>query len=160
MHSLMMVCTALFSAVIYPLVAWSYAALAGHNAITFGIALAILVGAKLLSAMTDYMSDALAWQIFGRRAFVKKATIWLQVNRFPMRKDEDSTFPSYLMDIKEGFGYADSLKSKAEVITHGLLYAEALLPRSKARRVWGAWNAAMDIYSPKTSRRSGESITA
>lgn len=139
----------LLSAVLYPLVALGYTALTGYDTKTFSIALAILVGAKLLSALIDYLSDVLTWRAFGKRAFVEGATKWLHANKFPVRKDEDSTFPGYLIDIQEGFGYSDSLKSRAEVLAHGLLYAETLLPRSKARRVWGAWNAALDSYSAK-----------
>ena len=139
----------LISTVLYPLVALGYTALTGYDARRFGIALAILVGVRLLSALTDYVSDVLTWRAFGKRAFVEGAMKWLHANRFPMRKDEDSTFPAYLIDIQEGFGYSDSVKSRAEVLAHGLLYAETLLPRSKARRVWGAWNAALDMYSPK-----------
>jgi len=152
MHRSIALVGLLFATVPYLLVAAGYMAFTGHGAKMFGVALAVLLTAKVIFAITDLMSDALAWRIFRKKIFVKNAVEWLRANNFPMREDRDSTFPGYLMDIQEEFKYGESVKARAQALKHGLEYIEEVLPKWKVARVWGAWNAALELYSPPAAR--------
>lgn len=141
----------LFAFVPYLLVSWAYTALVDGDAGDFGIAFALLVGARLFFSLIETLGSVISWRLYGKSFMVNKFLELLRANNFPKREYSHDDFLSYLSRIQDG-PYAASLKGSAREI-YFLLSTFESIGILLGARMHSATEAALDEYSPKSEAR-------
>jgi hypothetical protein len=80
---------------------------------------------------------------------VDNALTFLKANEFPPRKQTDDDFLGYLGTIQADSAYPASLRKSASEMERLLATIEQMGIIVGAR-TWDVWDAALDIYAPKS----------
>jgi hypothetical protein len=137
-----------FSLIPYLLVTWGYTEFTDGGLKEFGIAFCVLFGIRLFFTVIETIGGILAWRLYGRQNTVQRMVTTLRANNFPMRKYFHDDFGNYLARIDDEEEYPQAIRGMAKEIDHSLeLFDE--LGAFAGWRYGAAWNAALDIYSPR-----------
>ena len=139
----------IFSVIPYLLVAWGYKELTNGDTKTFWIALGVLLGSRLFFFIIERLGDILSWRLYRRKIVVDNALTFLKANGFPPRKDPDDDFLGYLGSIQRDPECAASLRKSAFDLEK-ILAAIEQIGILVGARTWDAWDAALNIYAPKS----------
>jgi hypothetical protein len=141
------VISALYAFVPYIPLAWIYSALEGGSARAFWKGLGVLIAAKLLFTIIEAIGSTVAWRLHGRRRLISQFVEFLNANNLPKREFAQDDLGRYLARLSDK-KYDESVRRLAIEINQSRLLMENAGPLVGMRYA-AAWEAALDIYSPK-----------
>lgn len=138
-----------FAAIPYILVTWGYTKLTGGDTKAFWVALGALLGIRLFFLIIETLGDVLSWRLYRRGIAVGNAIAFLKANGYPPRKYSHDDFLNYLARIQGDSEYPETLRTSALQMERILAAFEQLGILGGAR-AWTVFDAALDLYAPKT----------
>ena len=137
-----------FSLLPYAALTWAYVALTGGGMHEFWKALGFLLGVRLFFSVIETMGGILQWRFYGMRTTVQEYVELLRANSFPAREYAHDDLRNYLARIEDGVEYSQAIRGAAKEISSARKLAQSM-GILLGMRMESAWNAALDIHSPR-----------
>lgn len=130
----------------YLVLAWGVTKL--DEALSFWIALGVLVGIRAFFGIVETVGRVLAWRLHGRGKAIEGILEILRANQFPKRKFRDDDFLDYLAGVENDDTVRPELRSTAREM-HSLIAVSETVGMLAGWRTLSASEAALELYSPK-----------